>query len=124
MDLSAPYTRIENILHLLDNDTNAVVKIISLALNDLPVMKANLNEAFRSGDLKNIHFYAHKLKSTINLFEIFSIKPEILYLEKGKTILKSKIKAGKALTKINFVLNESINELIIHKVQLNIKSQA
>ena len=81
-------------------------------------MQTNLNLAFEEKNLDSIHFYAHKLKATVNLLSILSIKEDILYLESGKTILKSKIKSAKALANINFVLGEAVEELLLLKVQL------
>lgn len=62
-------------------DMDQILELIMIFLEDVPEMMNKLQEAYENNDFDQIKFYAHKLKSSIDLFKIKEIQEEIRSLE-------------------------------------------
>ena len=71
----------ETILKTHGNDKEFVKYIAGLFVEHLPEMAAELKKASVQRDLYHVYFYAHKMKATIDLFSIESLKVLIRKLE-------------------------------------------
>jgi len=66
----------------LGNDKQQLGNMIGIFVNETPVMIKALNENMESRNYEEIRFYAHKLKSSIDLFQINGLQNDIRVLEK------------------------------------------
>jgi primosomal protein N'' len=66
----------------LGNDKQQLGNMINFFLNEIPSMLDALNEHTRKNDLDEVRFFAHKLKSSIDLFQINGLQTDIRVLEK------------------------------------------
>ncbi len=93
------------------NNEEQVLEIIMIFLNDVPEMLNKLFEGNDISDFEQLHFYSHKLKSSIDLFKISELQDEIRKLESNA---KMKINTGDIpgqLTQISKVLNNVITQI-------------
>jgi len=89
------------ILKTHGNDQEFLKYIAALFVEHAPEMSAELQKASRKKDWENLHFYAHKMKATIDLFCITSLTDVIRNLEKQ----------GRAATNSN-TLKEDVNYVV------------
>jgi HPt (histidine-containing phosphotransfer) domain-containing protein len=66
----------------LGDDKQQLGNMISIFVSETPVMIQALNENMQSHNLDEVRFYAHKLKSSIDLFQINGLQQDIRDLEK------------------------------------------
>lgn len=66
----------------LGDDKQQLGNMISIFINETPIMIQALNENMLSSNLEEVRFYAHKLKSSIDLFQINGLQQDIRVLEK------------------------------------------
>ena len=71
----------ETILRSHGGDREFVKYIASLFVEELPKLSTELQKASSKKDWENLYFYAHKMKATIDLFSIDSLKDLIRKLE-------------------------------------------
>jgi HPt (histidine-containing phosphotransfer) domain-containing protein len=78
-----------------DNDEGFVFEMIESFLKNNNEYLNELNRAFEKQDLKQVKFFAHKIKPSILLFKIDQLKQDILDLNEfaGKQINIEKIEA-------------------------------
>jgi len=65
----------------LGDDKQQLGNMISIFVTETPVMIKALNENMQTKNLEEVRFYAHKLKSSIDLFQINGIQQDIRVLE-------------------------------------------
>ncbi len=65
----------------LGDDKQQLGNMIGIFVNETPVMIRALNENMEIGNYEEIKFYAHKLKSSIDLFQINGLQNDIRVLE-------------------------------------------
>jgi HPt (histidine-containing phosphotransfer) domain-containing protein len=66
----------------LGDDKQQLGNMISIFVSETPVMIQALNENMQTKNLDEVRFYAHKLKSSIDLFQINGLQQDIRDLEK------------------------------------------
>lgn len=66
----------------LGNDKQQLGNMISIFVSETPLMIQALNDNMQSSNLDEVRFYAHKLKSSIDLFQINGLQQDIRALEK------------------------------------------
>ena len=66
----------------LGNDQQQLGNMIGIFINETPVMIKALNENMLDRNYEEVRFYAHKLKSSIDLFQINGLQNDIRVLEK------------------------------------------
>jgi HPt (histidine-containing phosphotransfer) domain-containing protein len=65
----------------LGDDKQQLGNMISIFLSETPVMIKALNENLSNRNYDEVKFYAHKLKSSIDLFQINGLQNDIRVLE-------------------------------------------
>ena len=65
----------------LGDDKQQLGNMISIFVNETPIMIQALNDNMQSKNLEEVRFYAHKLKSSIDLFQINGLQQDIRVLE-------------------------------------------
>jgi len=65
----------------LGNDQQQLGNMINIFLNETPLMLKAMNDNFSNKNYDEVRFYAHKLKSSIDLFQINGLQLDIRKLE-------------------------------------------
>ena len=65
----------------LGDDRQQLGNMINIFVSETPVMIQALNENMDSKNLEEVRFYAHKLKSSIDRFQINGLQQDIRVLE-------------------------------------------
>jgi len=65
----------------LGDDKQQLGNMISIFVSETPLMIQALNENMQNYNLDEVRFYAHKLKSSIDLFQINGLQQDIRVLE-------------------------------------------
>ncbi len=113
----------ESILRSHGNDTDFVKYIAELFVEHLPEMATELKKASQKQDWYHLHFYAHKMKASIDLFSIDSLKDLIRHLEiEGKTLFKE-VEAKGITVPAPQSLNKDVEDVVkvIHACTLQLK---
>lgn len=66
----------------LGDDKQQLGNMISIFVHETPVMIRALNDNMQDLNYEEVRFYAHKLKSSIDLFQINGLQQDIRVLEK------------------------------------------
>ena len=102
----------ESILRSHGGDTAFVKYIAELFVENLPEMAVELKKAYQTKDWYHVHFYAHKMKATIDLFSIESLKNLIREVEtEGKTLFKEVEAKGK-VSSVPQSLNKDVENVV------------
>lgn len=96
----------------LGDDKQQLGNMITIFLNETPTMLKALNENCESRNFEEVKFYAHKLKSSIDLFQINGLQNDIRTLEKLAIEKKDLPAIGRYVTGITGTLNVVMSELI------------
>ena len=64
-----------------DADEEFVKYMVSVFLTHMPGYNASLEKAAAESDWKNVHFFAHKMKASIDLFDLKILRPFIRQLD-------------------------------------------
>ncbi len=81
-----------------------IQKMVALFVNTFPEYMQSLHDAIKQENWKEVKFYAHKMKSTIDLLGISSLKAEIRQLEHDAEQLQNLAKLPALENKIRLVL--------------------
>lgn len=83
--MSAPekYYDLSSLKNMLDNDEEALKKMLAITLESSPTILSGLLESLKNNDIEKIGFFAHKLKSTIDILNIAELKTDIRTIEKS-----------------------------------------
>lgn len=96
----------------LGDDKQQLGNMITIFLNETPVMLKALNDNCENKNYEEVKFYAHKLKSSIDLFQIDGLQQDIRTLEKMAGEQKDLPAIGRYVTGITGTLNVVMNEII------------
>ncbi len=72
---------LSKLLSIARNDNGFILKMLQLFISESGGGLVKLNEAYESGDLKTVKYYAHRMKPSITNLGITSIKDAVLNLE-------------------------------------------
>jgi hypothetical protein len=81
IDMKGKLYDLSQIKLFLGDDKQQLGNMISIFVTETPVMIKALNENMQTKNLEEVRFYAHKLKSSIDLFQINGIQQDIRVLE-------------------------------------------
>ena len=96
------------LLSIARNDNGFILKMLQLFISESGQGLIKLNEAYESGDLKTVKYYAHRMKPSITNLGITSIKDAVLALE----MMEEKTPAiDSDLVQVNSVLNKVMEQL-------------
>lgn len=93
------------------NDDEVKKKLIEIFLKTAPEILKTINDSFKKNDLKTMSFYAHKFKSSIDIFNINDLKSDIRDLEKfgNEEIKLDEIPA--LLEKLNKIIPKAVEQI-------------
>ena len=66
-----------------EGDAQFIINMVSLFLSVIPETKDLFIEAAEAENWKQVHFYAHKLKASIDIFDLAPLKQIIRSIESG-----------------------------------------
>ena len=102
---------ISGLLDFVEDDQEQIIFLVSIFLEDVPLMLNDLNQALRKGDLENVKFFSHKLKSSIDLFKVESLHAEIRSIEQFAKAGTNLEQLEPLIEKTNAVLKEVMDGL-------------
>lgn len=82
MTMESKLYNLSQVKLFLGDDKQQLGNMITIFLNETPVMLKALNENCENRNYEEVKFYAHKLKSSIDLFQINGLQQDIRMLEK------------------------------------------
>ncbi|MEN8225281.1 MAG: Hpt domain-containing protein [Bacteroidota bacterium] len=95
----------------LGDDKKQLGNMITIFLNETPIMLQALNENCECRNYDEVQFYAHKLKSSIDLFQINGLQTDIRKLEKLAVEKKDLPAIGRYVTGITGTLEYVMDEI-------------
>jgi primosomal protein N'' len=102
---------ISGLQEFVEDDEEQIIFLVSIFLEDVPQMLYDLNRAHRNGDLENVKFFSHKLKSSIDLFKINTLHAEIRSIEQYAKAGTNLEQLDPLIDKTNTVLNQVMDDL-------------
>jgi hypothetical protein len=84
----------------IDDDEDFIQQVISIFLETVPENTGALVKACNEEDWEQVYFYAHKIKSNVNLLSIDCIIDEIKFVEQSA---KNSVNIEMIPEKINFI---------------------
>lgn len=102
---------LKNLTEIVENELTTLKHFVNLSIITISDSLQKLDAAYSIKDFEKIHFFSHKLKTSINLLNINEIVNEIKFIEitANETTDIQLIKPS--YEKVHFVLSESIKEL-------------
>ena len=95
----------------LGEDRQQLGNMINIFLNETPVMLKALNDNLSNKNYEEVRFYAHKLKSSIDLFQINGLQVEIRKLEALALEQKDIPSIGRYVSDITGTLENVMQEI-------------
>ena len=81
-------------------DSEFIRYMIDLFLETIPKTVTKLKKASHEEDWKTVYFYAHKLKTSIDIFNLAPLRPLIRELERKA---KNETETGSIAEEVNFI---------------------
>ncbi|MHC1708451.1 MAG: Hpt domain-containing protein [Bacteroidales bacterium] len=94
-----------------EEDPGALSKIVSVFINTTPIVLAELNAAFQSGDSEKIAQLAHKLKATIDILSIKPLTSVIREIEQIALTGNDSLNLPQLMKELNLNLELAISEI-------------
>ncbi len=101
----------EEIKKFVGEDRSALKKMVGVFLNSTPNTLKELNHSLEIKDYDKLSYYAHKLKSSIDLLNIKSLKEEIRLIENSAKSNSNIDKLPKLIDNMNITLDKVIKKL-------------
>ena len=95
----------------VQNNKNVIKNLINIFLNNTPEMLAIINKGLEEKDYNKISYYSHKLKSSIDNFNINELKTEIRLIEKYSSQESNIEELPQLIENLNNVLNKVIQKI-------------
>ena len=102
---------LDELREMSGNDESFIQEMLVTFLENNKNYLNDLNKAFENEEWKKVKFFAHKIKPSILLFKIDSIKDEILKLNEYSGNLENLDLIPMLLKNINSVMNEVFIEI-------------
>ncbi len=96
----------------LGDDKQQLGNMITIFLNETPLMLKALNDHLEKQNYAEVKFYAHKLKSSIDLFQINGLQNDIRVLEQLAVDQQDLPAIGRYVTGITGTLNIVMKEIV------------
>ncbi len=96
----------------LGEDKQQLGNMINIFLNETPLMLKALNDHLDKRNYEEVKFYAHKLKSSIDLFQINGLQNDIRVLEKLAVDQDDLPAIGRYVKGITGTLNVVMKEIV------------
>jgi len=92
----------KTLIQIHQADTEFVKYMISLFIKNIPEVNAHLEKACDEENWKKVYFYAHKLKASIDLFNLEELKNPIRIIEQKA---KNQTETDSISKDVNFISN-------------------
>ncbi len=102
---------LSTVKEFVGEDQEQITSLVIIFLEDVPDMLENLNDSLKGSDMENIKFYAHKLKSSIDLFQIKDLYDLIRDLEDNAKTQNNEELISEQVETVNYVLESVMAEL-------------
>lgn len=109
---SANYNLVK-IKAFIGDDDMVMDKMIGIFLENTPTMLSKIDEGLNQKDYDQVNFYAHKLKSSIDNFNIIQLTKEIRLIEKYAKEKSSLEDLPALVNKLKSVLETVMKEIKI-----------
>jgi hypothetical protein len=106
--------KLYNLSHVklfLGDDEQQLGNMITIFLSETPIMLKALNENCECKNYEEVKFFAHKLKSSIDLFQIDGLQNDIRVLEKLAVDKHDLPAIGRYVTGITGVMENVMDEI-------------
>ena len=100
-----------NLAEMLGDDKKAILQMVKIFLQATPESLNELNKCFEKNDLQGVSKLAHKLKSSVDIFQVKDIKQEIRRLENNTRDNINLDEVPELVGKINQVLSTTIKQV-------------
>ena len=101
----------KNLLDTHQGDKQFIKHIAGLFIQHMPVLTEELKKAYANKDWQGLYFYAHKMKSSIDLFGIKELSETIRTVEQqGKTGIPSE-NLSSEVQKVEGIITECVEQL-------------
>ena len=101
-------TKLENIAK---GNQKFIDKMLRLFIDQVPDSVAEIKMAYKEGDFRKIKKTAHKIKPTIDIMEIVSLKKGIRDMEKNAEIYQSSEQLESLISQLDEVIGEVVDSL-------------
>jgi HPt (histidine-containing phosphotransfer) domain-containing protein len=109
--MTAQLYKIDAISAMLDNDENEIKGLAEMFVELVPGMMNDLDTAIQKEDWHEAGLQAHKLKSTIKIWQIESLYDDILFVEQHGKAMDEHVAIVEKNTNIQKVLAQVVSEL-------------
>jgi len=86
-------------------------KMLRLFIDQVPDSVAEIKTAYQAGDYQTIKKVAHRIKPTIDIMEIVSLKNDIRDMEKNAEIYQSSEQLENLISHLDDVIDEVVDDL-------------
>lgn len=101
----------DQILEMIGHDQNELKILIEMFIDLCPKMLDEIDFSIAKGDFKTAGDVAHKLKSSVRLWDISEVVDDVIFLEiNGKNLTNTEILASKAMVVRN-VLEKVLKQM-------------
>ena len=100
-----------NLAEMLGDDKKAILQMVKIFLQATPESLNELNKCFEKNDLQGVSKLAHKLKSSVDIFQVKDIKQEIRRLENNTRDNINLDEVPELVEKINQILSTTIKQV-------------
>jgi len=102
---------LSTVKEFVGDDPEQIAGLVMIFLEDVPDMLEKLNDSHSKGDLDQVKFFAHKLKSSIDLFKVDAITSVIRELEEYSKNRTNTETIPVLLDKVNQSLSSTLLQL-------------
>jgi HPt (histidine-containing phosphotransfer) domain-containing protein len=100
-----------SLTEMLGGDKEAKLRMIDIFLQATPETLAELNKSYQERDYKRVGELAHKLKSSVDIFEISEVKEDVRNVVKNCRQAMNLDQLYGLIGKINDVLSETFVQI-------------
>jgi HPt (histidine-containing phosphotransfer) domain-containing protein len=103
--------KLDRLQQLLDGDAEALAQMVRVFRENTPQIVSELNEHFDKGDNTQLSRAAHKLKSSIDLFQIDELSASVREIETLSRNRDSMEYISPLIQRLNKVIEEVLEDL-------------
>lgn len=103
---------------MLGGDKEAKLQMVNIFLKSTPETLSALNESYEAGNLEGTAKMAHKLKASIDIFDISFLKADIRELITLAREERDKERIDDLMTRVNDILGKAIDQVADYRIEL------
>lgn len=102
---------LSTVREFVGDDQEQITGLVMIFLEDVPDMLEKLNESSKTSNLEDLKFYSHKLKSSIDLFQVSDLHDLIRSLEENAKNRTSEELIPEQVETVTYVLDSVMAQL-------------